>query len=321
MKNKTLKAMLALVVLSLSVGVSPVMAQSTVVRFDPSSATVAVGQVVNVNVQIDSVAGLAGAEVNISYNPALLDVQDADPNKAGVQIAPGSFLKPDLVAQNTVDTAQGKISFAVTQVAPTQPVTGSGVLATISFKGKADGTSPLTFNVVNLSTSGGTAISRTVQNGQIKVGSGGATPTPTPTRTPGPVPTPGPTPSGEILGYHTVRYGETLMCIGRAYAVSPWAIASQNGLAYPYRLYVGRRLAIPNVPWKVSYGPVCARQFGGTTPPPPPGGYCRVRYVVCPGDTLYAIAWRFRTTVWTIVHDNNLSNANRIFAGQVLCIR
>jgi LysM repeat protein len=117
-----------------------------------------------------------------------------------------------------------------------------------------------------------------------------------------------------------VRYGETLMCIGRAYAVSPWAIASHNGLAYPYRLYVGRRLSVPNVPWKVSYGPVCARQFGGVTPPPP-GGFCRVRYVVRPGDTLYAIAWRFRTSVWVIVADNNLPNANLIFAGQMLCIR
>ena len=321
MKNKTLKGMLALVVLSLSVGVSPVMADSTVVRFNPSPANVAIGQVVTVNVQIDSVTGLAGAEVNISYNPALLEVQDADPNKAGVQIAPGSFLKPDFVAQNAADNAQGKISFAVTQVAPTQPVNGSGVLATISFKGKADGTSALTFNVVNLSTSGGTAIGRAVQNGQVKVGSGGPTPTPTPTGAPGPTPTPGPTPSGGILGYHTVRYGQTLMCIGRAYAVSPWAIASQNGLVYPYRLYVGRRLSIPYVPWKVRYGPVCARQFGGVTPPPPPGGYCRVRYVVRPGDTLYAIAWRFRTSVWIIVADNNLPNANLIFAGQVLCIR
>jgi lysozyme len=125
------------------------------------------------------------------------------------------------------------------------------------------------------------------------------------------------------LGYHTVRYGETLMCIGRAYAVSPWAIASHNGLAYPYRLSVGRRLSVPNVPWKVSYGPVCARQFGGVTPPPPPppGGFCRMRYVVRWGDTLYAIAWRFRTSVWVIVSDNNLPNANLIFAGQVLCIR
>jgi LysM repeat protein len=122
------------------------------------------------------------------------------------------------------------------------------------------------------------------------------------------------------LGYHTVRYRETLYCIGRAYAVSPWAIATENRLAYPYRLRVSQSLAIPNVPWKVGYGPVCARQFGGgVTPPPPPWG-CRTRYIVRYGDTLYSIAWRYGTTVWALVVANHLPNPNWIFAGQSLCI-
>jgi nucleoid-associated protein YgaU len=133
-----------------------------------------------------------------------------------------------------------------------------------------------------------------------------------PTRTPTPRP-------AIILGYHTVRYGESLFCIGRAYAVSPWAIASQNGIGYPYWARIGQRLAIPYVPWRyIPAGPVCARQFGGGTPPPPPS--CRVTYTVRPGDTLYAIAWRYQANVWAIVIANNIHNPNLIFPGQVLCI-
>ncbi len=120
------------------------------------------------------------------------------------------------------------------------------------------------------------------------------------------------------MGNHTVRYRETLFCIGRAYAVSPWAIATQNNITYPYRLHVGQSLAIPNVPYKVGYGPVCARQFGGGTTPPPSG--CRAFYTVRYGDTLYFIAWHYGTTVWAIVNANHLPNPNWIFAGQSLCI-
>jgi len=144
-----------------------------------------------------------------------------------------------------------------------------------------------------------------------------ATPVPP---TPTPYYTPVPPPPYTILGYHTVRYGETLFCIGRAYAVSPWAIAWQNRIGYPYWVRIGQRLAIPNVPWRyIPAGPVCARQFGGGTPLPPPPT-CRVTYTVRWGDTLYSIAWRYQSSVWAIVTANNIANPNLIFPGQVLCI-
>lgn len=149
-------------------------------------------------------------------------------------------------------------------------------------------------------------------------------PTPTtvpPTATPPAPPTSTPSAPAQVLGYHTVRYGESLYCIGRAYSVLPSSIAAANSLSYPYYLRIGQRLAIPNVPWpNMSYGPICARQFGGGPPTPPPPA-CRVTYRVRYGDTLYSIAWRYRTNVWTIIMDNHIANPNHIFPGQVLCIR
>ncbi|MBN1889068.1 MAG: LysM peptidoglycan-binding domain-containing protein [Thermoflexales bacterium] len=81
--------------------------------------------------------------------------------------------------------------------------------------------------------------------------------------------TPAPGQTFAVQGYHTVRAGETLMCIGRAYAVVPQAIASQNKIGDADRLLVGQVLAIPVAPWTpVPAGPVCPRQFGEGAPVP-----------------------------------------------------
>ena len=162
------------------------------------------------------------------------------------------------------------------------------------------------------------------------------TPTQTPTSTATPVP-----PINSILGYHVVRYGETLYCIGRAYMISPWAIAQTNRIWWPYVIYPNQQLAIPNVPWiNPPYGPVCQPQFGAppsptvtpnpvptvtpgpvpTLPPTITPPRCRVNYVVRWGDTLYGIAFRFNSNVYLIARVNNIWNINLIYAGQRLCI-
>ena len=45
--------------------------------------------------------------------------------------------------------------------------------------------------------------------------------------------------------YYTVRMGDTLHGIGRRYGLSPWAIASANGIYNLNAIYVGQRLLIP----------------------------------------------------------------------------
>jgi len=46
-------------------------------------------------------------------------------------------------------------------------------------------------------------------------------------------------------GYHKVQFGQTLFSIGRMYTVSPWSIASANGLANPNYIRAGQCLYIP----------------------------------------------------------------------------
>lgn len=139
-------------------------------------------------------------------------------------------------------------------------------------------------------------------------------PTETPTATPV---TPAPPPSN-ILGYHTVRSGESLYCIARAYGVDPAAIANTNSIVNPNLIYTGMVLAIPNVPKVLPPGRVCARQFGGAPAPPPSG--CRWNHVVVIGENLYRISLKYGVSMYAIAQANGIANMNLIFVGQTLCI-
>ena len=141
-----------------------------------------------------------------------------------------------------------------------------------------------------------------------------------------------------ILGYHIVRPGETLYCISRAYQVSPWAIASVNYIRWPYYVYIGQQLAIPNAPWyNIPPGPVCLPQFGGAVPTPTPAPptstpnpnvtptvvpppTCRFYHFVRPGQTLYGISLFYGVNMYTIAAANNIVNLNLIYAFTYLCI-
>lgn len=120
-----------------------------------------------------------------------------------------------------------------------------------------------------------------------------------------------------VLGYHVVRPGETLFCIGRAYGVDPWAIASQNSIVNPSLIFTGMRLAIPDAYRTLPPGPVCVPQFG---PTPPPSCTCVTYYTIAPGDTLTRIGVLFGLSPWRIAECNTIYNLNYIRAGDTLCI-
>lgn len=122
--------------------------------------------------------------------------------------------------------------------------------------------------------------------------------------------------SWTILGYHTVKPGETLYCIARAYGVSPAAIATQNALVNPNLIYPGMSLAIPNAPATLPAGRVCPAQFGGTTP----SCTCAHYYTVVTGDNLFRISLTYGVSMWRIAECNGIYNLNLIYAGQTLCI-
>jgi LysM repeat protein len=123
-----------------------------------------------------------------------------------------------------------------------------------------------------------------------------------------------PPPEG-TLGYHTVQPGETLYCIGRAYGVDPYAIASENGICNPNLIPVGLVLAIPDAPKSLPPGRVCPGQFGDDTSPG-----CQCYHTVVSGENLYRISIHYGVSMYAIAQANGITNLDLIFAGQSLCI-
>jgi LysM repeat protein len=286
------------------------LAQDTKVFIDPPEREVAVGATTTVEIRIENVTDLFGAEVHLNFEPTLLEVIDADAGTDGVQIQPGQFLSPYFTAQNIVDQAHGKIHFATSQGPDDNPVSGSGVLATIVLRAKAVGTSKIKFDEVILANRDGGQISAETEKGNIIIDGGDG---PTPTNTPTPTSTPSGTPTPRT---HIVRQGEWLYCIARAYGVDPKAIAEENGILNPNLIHPGQALKIPDKPGWWLPGTACQRQFDGGTPSPT----CRWYHTVALGETLYSISVKYGVSMWAIAEANHILNLNYIRAGQVLCI-
>jgi len=139
------------------------------VSIDPASQEVPPEETATTNVLIEDVTDLYCVQFEITFDPTLVEVMDADAVRAGIQIQPGDFLSPDWLLDNTVDNANGTIAFALCQMNPSPPQTGSGVLATITWRGKALDVSPITFTYASLGAPGGVPIPASTQDGEIIV--------------------------------------------------------------------------------------------------------------------------------------------------------
>ncbi len=127
----------------------------------------------------------------------------------------------------------------------------------------------------------------------------GATPTPLP-------PPPGPT-------TYTVQRGDWFYAIARKFGVSVPALQAANPGVNPNFVFPGQVLNIPG-----SGAPSPNPTPGANPTPTGTGG--GTTYTVMPGDTLFSIAVRFRTTTIALQIKNNLANPNFIYPGQVLTI-
>lgn len=165
--------LLSLVVLSVLAGLcfSTVQAQSTDGAeggvFD--SNAVAPGEVIEVPVEIRNVEDLYAMDIEIQFDPTILQVEDADPDTDGIQVAIGTFLDAGLVLYNTVDNNNGTIHFVMTQVNPSEGKTGSGVVLVIYLRGINVGTSQLAVTFLELASRAGDAIPVEPQSASIEV--------------------------------------------------------------------------------------------------------------------------------------------------------
>ena len=152
--------------------------QTAIVRPDPLISAVPVGGQVVVNLYVQDVQNLNGADIRLSFDPTVLEVQDANPSVSGVQIQPlGTFLHPDFVVRkkacNVVDPADpdcsvaGLVWYAAAQVNPSLPVSGSGPVAAVTFKRLRPDVTILTITGHDLADERGVMIPSMTQDGRI----------------------------------------------------------------------------------------------------------------------------------------------------------
>jgi len=98
-KTKILALMLSVILLGALPFVSVLAANGAAV-LTPAYQNIDVGQVTTVTLGVENIESLYGYQAEIVFNPAVLEVIDADTSKPGIQLGLGSFLQPDFVQQN-----------------------------------------------------------------------------------------------------------------------------------------------------------------------------------------------------------------------------
>ncbi|MCJ7696372.1 MAG: cohesin domain-containing protein [Anaerolineaceae bacterium] len=113
---------------------------------------------VEIPVEIKDVNALYAIDFQMTFDPSILQVEDADSDSPGTQIAQATFLEAGMVLFNDADNALGKIRFITSQLNPSEPKSGAGVLFVIYFTGIKEGTSALTITNLQLADRQGNEI-------------------------------------------------------------------------------------------------------------------------------------------------------------------
>lgn len=102
---------------------------------EQDSYAIAPGGATAIMIRLENATNVYGVDVRASFDPALVEVVDADATADGIQVEPGRFPHPDFVAVNRVYSQAGTIRYVLTQVNPTPPANGGGVLFTVRLRG------------------------------------------------------------------------------------------------------------------------------------------------------------------------------------------
>ena len=141
----------------------------TTLKVTPQTLKVKVGEETTIDLAVEKVSELYGAQLHIRFDPEVLEVVDADPAQEGIQIEPGTLPVPDFVVQNAADNQNGTIDYALTQLPPSEPGEGDGVVARVTFRAKKAAVSQIQFDQFLLADTKGGSIEAVPQHGQIRV--------------------------------------------------------------------------------------------------------------------------------------------------------
>jgi len=129
---------------------TPVCADNPVLRFEPDWTDLGIDEETEIALMLDNVDGLYGIEIQMTFNPTVVEILDMDDGQTGTQAQPGDYPYPDFPVKNEVRNSSGTVWYAVTQIAPREPLSGSGRVMTLRVRGRFGGDCPLVIHFAQL---------------------------------------------------------------------------------------------------------------------------------------------------------------------------
>ncbi len=144
MKSKT---MFSILIMALSLFIMSAVitgAQETPAQLwlSPGTLQVQPGQEFTVTVNVADAVGVYGGSFKLAYDPQVLEVVISD-NRV---ITAGDLFegRPSFTLKNSANAQEGVIEYALTLTQPAEPVTGAGVLGTVTFRALSEASLSLT---------------------------------------------------------------------------------------------------------------------------------------------------------------------------------
>ncbi len=121
-----------------------------------------------VQVRVENVTNLAVVQLQLSYDPQVVQVIDADASQRGVQVRVNDAFSTDSIFANTVDTERGIITFGA-GVIGVPAINGSSGLIAIDFRPQRVGQSAVAIDSLTLTDVSGQPIAATAAAGSVNV--------------------------------------------------------------------------------------------------------------------------------------------------------
>ena len=141
----------------------------TAVKVDPVAQTINVCTTsTSISIAVQEVENLAAVQLEVTFDPAVVQVIDADPGNDGVQVTVDPVFSSGFIAKNEVDTVAGRVSFAATLLGSNK-IDGDSGLVHIDFEPLAAGNSNLGLEDVILASTAGQPIDHQLVTGAVTV--------------------------------------------------------------------------------------------------------------------------------------------------------
>ena len=148
--------------------VAEAQAQAGTILISPTFSTVNVGESVTVTVWLSDVADYYGVEFRIAFDPSIVEVPSGQVTPLWEVFDSSNHW----IAKNQADNVNGEIWYALTNLNPAEPFTGTGRVCDIAFKALAPVSTTLHFSYTKGSTRDLDSLYPMEEDGEIEVMAG-----------------------------------------------------------------------------------------------------------------------------------------------------